>query len=79
MRFHLPQVALGLAMAGLASGIATGQDADRQQGLKDKLEKKLASDFLKKADWITDYDAARAKAAKSGEVIFAYFTRSYAP
>lgn len=79
MRFQLPRVALGLAATGLVAGLATAQGGDRQQKMKDNFEKKLASEFMKKADWKTDYDAVRAEAAKSGEVIFAYFTRSYAP
>jgi len=29
--------------------------------------------------WITDFDAAKAKARQSGKPIFAYFTRTYAP
>jgi hypothetical protein len=48
----------------------------------DELEKKrddlLKEEWLKKADWITDYDKAREEAKKSGKAIFAYFTRSYA-
>ena len=51
---------------------------DRQAELKNKLNKKLAEPWVKKAPWITDYDKARAEAKKSGKLIFAYFTRSYA-
>ena len=29
--------------------------------------------------WITDFDVAKAEAAKTGKPIFAYFTRTYAP
>lgn len=75
MRFHLPAVIAAAAICGLAT-TGSAQDADK---MKANYEKKLASDFMKKVDWVTDYDEARAKAAKSGEVIFAYFTRSYAP
>ncbi|HXX94841.1 MAG TPA: hypothetical protein VEN81_14535 [Planctomycetota bacterium] len=49
------------------------------QSLEEKLDKKLASDFLKKAAWITDYDKAREESKKSGKAIFGYFSRSYAP
>ncbi len=81
MRFHIQRVVLGLVISGATAGLAVAQaDQDeRQAALQGKLEKKLASEFMKKADWQTDYDAVRAKAAKSGEVIFAYFTRSYSP
>ena len=74
MRFHLPRAVYGLAVSCLVAGLATGQG-----DMEGKLKKKLASEFLKKANWSTDYDTVTAKAAKSGEVIFAYFTRSYAP
>lgn len=49
------------------------------QSLEEKRDAKLAEAWLKNADWITDYDKAREKAADSGKLIFAYFTRSYAP
>lgn len=39
-------------------------------------QKKLESPFLKKAAWLTDYDAARAESARTGKPIFAYFTVS---
>jgi hypothetical protein len=50
-----------------------------QEDLVKKKEKKLASKWLTKAPWITDYDQAREQAKNSGKPIFAYFTRSYAP
>ncbi|MBI3270290.1 MAG: hypothetical protein HYZ53_14870 [Planctomycetes bacterium] len=49
------------------------------QSMEEKRDHKLQSEFLKKAAWFTDYDKARAEAKKTGKVIFAYFTRSYAP
>ena len=49
------------------------------QSLEEKKTKKLASEFLKKAAWITDFDKAREEAKKSGKPMFGYFTRSYAP
>lgn len=49
------------------------------QSFEEKLAKKLESPFLKKAAWVLDYDAARAKAKAEKKPIFAYFTRSYAP
>lgn len=47
--------------------------------LEERRDKKLQSAFLKQAPWFTDYDKARAEAAKAGKLIFAYFSRSYAP
>jgi hypothetical protein len=40
---------------------------------------KLKSEFLKKADWILDYDKAREEAKKTGKPMFTLFSRSYAP
>jgi hypothetical protein len=56
---------------------ATAADPD-QKALAQKRNDKLASPFLKKAPWLTDYDKARAEGRKTGKLIFAYFTRSYA-
>ena len=39
----------------------------------------MAKEFVKNAAWVTDYDKAKEQAAKDGKLIFAYFTRSYAP
>lgn len=49
------------------------------QSLEEKRDKKLASEFLKKAAWFTDYDKAREESKKSGKAIFGYFTRSFSP
>jgi len=61
-------LALGLCVVALA-----------EESLEQKRDKKLKSEYLKKAAWITDYDKARAEAEKSGKLIFAFFSRSYAP
>jgi hypothetical protein len=76
-----PKVAtavLGLAL--LCGGVAAAQkpqDAD-QEKLVALRDEKLAKPFLKKATWLTDYDAALEAAKTSKKPIFAYFTRSYA-
>ena len=49
------------------------------QSLEEKRDKKLASEFLKKAAWTTDYDKALENSKKSGKPIFGYFSRSYSP
>ena len=49
------------------------------QSLEEKRDKKMASEFLKKAAWTTDYDKAREEAKKTGKPIFGYFSRSYSP
>ncbi|MBV8879336.1 MAG: thioredoxin family protein [Planctomycetaceae bacterium] len=49
------------------------------QSLEEKKAEKLKAEFLKKADWILDYDKAREESKKSGKPIFAVFSRSYSP
>ncbi|MCA8970452.1 MAG: hypothetical protein KDC95_11730 [Planctomycetes bacterium] len=78
MRKLLQRALPALVAAAMAPCLATAQGAD-QDAMKANLEKKLSSEFMKKVDWKTDYAATLASAKKSGEVIFAYFTRSYAP
>ncbi len=62
--------------AGLLAGFCSAAAA--QDSMESKLEKKIKAPFLSKAGWITDYDKAREESRKSGRLIFAYFTRSYA-
>jgi hypothetical protein len=51
----------------------------QEEGLEARKAEKLKSEFLKKADWILDYDKAREESKKSGKPIFTLFSRSYAP
>jgi hypothetical protein len=48
------------------------------QDMAAKRDQKLKEPFFSKAAWVTDYDKAREESKKSGKLIFAYFTRSYA-
>lgn len=41
---------------------------------EEQLKQKLAQPFLARHDWITDYDVAKARAVKSGKLVFGYFT-----
>ena len=66
-------IILAAALVAAIGSTAVGQS------LEEKRDKKLASEFLKKASWITDYDKALAESKKSGKAIFGYFSRSYAP
>lgn len=68
-------VVLALALA-LLCGPA---QADDQAELAARKAKKLAGKWLTKAPWVLDYDAARRQARERGTVIYAYFTRSFAP
>ena len=58
---------------------ATYAQDDHQEQMKANLEQKLAKPFVKNAAWELDYDKALEKAKAENKVIFAYFTRSYAP
>ena len=49
-----------------------------QEELIQLRDAKLALPVFQKAAWSFDYDKARADAAASGKLIFAYFSRSYA-
>ncbi len=64
-----------LALAVLAA-LSTSALAETNE---EKLEKKLQAPFLKGAAWELDYDVALKKAKDQNKVIYAYFTRSYAP
>ncbi|MHC4078641.1 MAG: hypothetical protein ACYST0_09420 [Planctomycetota bacterium] len=55
----------------LLAAMAAGQT---DQTPEEQLQAKLASPFLKKASWHTNYDKACAAAAGSGKLIFGYFT-----
>lgn len=58
-------------------GLLWAQKEKSQEELIQARDKKLAEEWLKKADWITDYDTALEAAKKSGKPIFAYFTVTF--
>lgn len=62
----------------LVAGGQAGKAPDQAE-LKQRFEAKMAEAWIENANWETDYDKARAAAKESGKLIFAYFTRSYAP
>ncbi len=65
------------AVFALLSVLLSGQNKTQEQFVELRKEK-LAKSVFQKADWMLDYDAARAKAVATNKPIFAYFTRSYA-
>lgn len=71
-----------LTILAMAASLLTGSALLGQQKSQEEFAKlrdeKMALEVFQKANWIFDYDAARAEAKKSGKPIFAYFTRSYA-
>ena len=46
----------------------------QQPAPQEALEAKLASPFLQEAEWVLDFDAARAAAAERKRLILGYFT-----
>lgn len=67
-----------ISISILALAVLLPAQQKNQEELKQLRAEKMAKEVFKKADWSFDYDAARAKAKKTGKPIFAYFTRSYA-
>lgn len=65
-----------LATLTLSASLLAQQKS--QEELIQMRDDKLAKPVFALANWNTDYDAVRAEAKKSGKLIFAYFTRSYA-
>jgi hypothetical protein len=73
--------ALSFAFAVLAAAATTTGPAaaQGQQELQQKRDQKLAKPEFKAAPWITDYEAALARAKAENKLVLAYFTRSYSP
>jgi hypothetical protein len=69
VRTSATALALLLAMAATSSA----------QSNEEKLEAKLKEPFVANAPWVLDYSEALDKAKKESKIVFAYFTRSYAP
>ena len=59
----------------LLATAASAQDED----LKEKLAEKLQKPFASNAAWVLRFEDAKKLAGEKGKVIFAYFSRSYAP
>ncbi len=47
--------------------------------LQRRYDEAIAKPYVKAGGWVLDYDVARERAIKEGKLIFAYFSRSYAP
>jgi len=72
----LPIRCLLFLLVGSAGLVAQEGSQEKLVGLR---EKKLGAAFLQKAPWQTDFDKAKAVAKKRGQLLFVYFTRSFAP
>ncbi len=69
-----PQPTQAVIACALLASTLLGQ----QEKLIAKRDAKLAKPVFAQADWQLDYDAVREEANRSGKLIFAYFTRSFA-
>ena len=72
---HVTAIAV---LTGLCAALTAQNQPPSQEQLVKLRTEKLAKEVFKKADWVMDYDKARAEAKKSGKLLFTYFTRSYA-
>jgi hypothetical protein len=70
------RIVAAAAAAVLAAPAACQPQGQSQEKLRALRAEKLAKPVFE--GWLTDYDAARARARKDGKLILAYFTRSYA-
>ncbi len=70
-----------VALCGLAFApdVFAQRRLPSQSELEKRKQKKLRSTFLKQARWVKDFDKAKKESRRSGKLILAYFTRSYAP
>lgn len=59
--------------------LASTLPAQSQASLIKKWEAKQQQAWFKDGGWTPDFAAAKARAAKEGKIILAYFSRSYAP
>jgi hypothetical protein len=77
IRRYVVAAALFLCFAS-AGAVQAQRPQPNVEELTKKRDDKLKLEFLKKASWTTDWEAALADAKKNDRLIFAYFTRSYA-
>ena len=71
-----------LTIPAAAFALALGAHAQSEPSLEKLIQQrdaKLAEPWVGLGSWVTDFDEARATAVAEGKLIFAYFTRSYAP
>lgn len=67
---------LAAAVAGvLFAAPMTAQEKDYQA----LYEAKISESWVTHGNWVLDFEEAKARAKAENKLIFAYFTRSYAP
>lgn len=68
-----------LLVVALTTAALAAQVSTEPAVLRERLQDKLASTFLRRARWHTDLATAQQAAARSGKLIFCHFTRSFMP
>ncbi len=71
-----PVAAFGV-LTTLVSGCLAQEPGQERPSPAVALQQKLASPFLRHADWTTDYDAALRTATAEKKLILGYFTTAY--
>ena len=74
-RTDLPSLLVSIACAAFAAAPAAQDAAELERRYQHKLEAR----FLERVEWVTDLELAKQRAQAEDRLIFAYFTRSYAP
>jgi len=69
----------GTISGGTVQGKRKRRAPPTTEQLVQRYEEALKDPFIAKGNWVLDYDEARARAKREGKLIFAYFSRSYAP
>ena len=72
-------LAAGLAAVLFGSLAAAAPAQDAQDALKEKYAEKIAEPWVAHGGWGLDYEKALEESGKSGKLVCAYFSRSYAP
>lgn len=67
------------ALAAMLSLPVAALAQSSQADLIAKRDRKLASEVFQRNPWVSDFDQARETAREKDALLFAYFTRSYAP
>lgn len=73
------KTALSTIFAMLALTLALPVSAQTSERLEQSYQEKVQGDFVQKVKWERSFDAALARAKKEKKLVWAYFTRSYAP
>ena len=68
-----------LALIVIAVGLPSQRRQKSQSQLIEQWESKQQESWFTGGGWSPDFAAAKARAAKEGKVILAYFSRSYSP